>query len=148
MIYTYAKIEEGIVKNVALASSNNDIFADDPNYVRIDNLDPMPQIFWKYDGAVFSPPDAPPVYDQIFSRIQKYQQTIPALLTDIYTQNTINGITLLQSDQLFDDYEDVIIRLSQGAFPTALYRLSQKTPSGFVTQDMIDGWVQIIKSHM
>jgi len=148
MIYTYAQIVEGLVHNVLLADSNHDIFAGDSNYVRIDNLDPIPQIAWKYDGETFSSPDAPPVYDQIYARISQYQKSVVPLLTDIYVQNTINGITLQQSDQLFDDYSDVIMRLSQGAFPSALYRLSQKTPGGFVTQDMIDQWTEIIKSHM
>jgi hypothetical protein len=50
------------------------------------------------------------------------------------------GITTQQSDAMFDDYEDVLTRIREGAFPTAYYRLCQKQPQGFVTQALIDAW--------
>lgn len=76
----------------------------------------------------------------IEDRIEQYQKAAPGLLRDLYATNTMAGISTPQSDQLVDDYQDVLLRIREGLFPTALYRLSFKRPSGFVTQVMLDQW--------
>jgi len=80
------------------------------------------------------------ITSKINDKIKFFQSVAPELLRELYTANTISGITVQQSDQMFDDYADVLNRIKEGAFPTAYYRLTQKTPSGFVTQDLIDTW--------
>jgi hypothetical protein len=77
---------------------------------------------------------------KINSKIKYFQSVAPSLLTELYVANTMAGITTAQSDAMFDDYEDVLTRIREGAFPTAYYRLCQKTPQGFVTQPLIDEW--------
>lgn len=84
----------------------------------------------------------------VSNKIMNYRKLAPGLLVDFYTQNTLAGITTAQSDQMFDDYADVLNRLREGCWPTALYRLQQKTPSGFVTQAILDAWVNLITSHL
>ena len=110
---------------------------------------PRPEIGWSYNplSGTFSPPTIPLV-TLINSKIAAYQAAAPALLRTLYTTNTLAGIATDQSDAMFDQFSDVILRLTQGAFPTALYRLMQKTPSGFVTQPMIDNFVATIQSYL
>jgi hypothetical protein len=78
--------------------------------------------------------------ENINKKIGYFQSIAPTLLKELYTANTMAGITTPQSDQMFDDYSDVLTRIREGAFPTAYYRLSQKSPEGFVTQELIDAW--------
>lgn len=84
----------------------------------------------------------------INAKITRYQQVSPQLLRELYVENTMAGITNAQSDQMFDDYQDIITRLKEGAFPTALYRLQTKTPTGFVTQSLIDRWKTKIEEYL
>ena len=88
-------------------------------------------------------------YVQIVSEIIAQKQAVaPKLLQQLYAENTLAGITTSQSDQLFDEYSDVILRIREGAFPTAHYRLQQKQPSGFITQALIDKWIAIIATYL
>jgi len=84
----------------------------------------------------------------IIKKITSYQLKAPMLINDLMATNTMMGISTKQSDQMFDDYYDVLLRLSWGAFPTALNRLLLKRPNGFVTQSLIDKWTQMITEAM
>lgn len=110
----------------------------------------VPQVGWVLAGNKIVPPPGQSLSIQklIEAKIKFYQEQAPELLRQLYAQNTLMGITTAQSDQMFDEYEDVLIRLREGAWPTALYRLQQKTPSGFVTQEMINAWIALIQSYM
>lgn len=88
------------------------------------------------------------VSDTIQSRLRYYQAEAGDLIVDLYTQNTLNGITVSESDEMFTAFADVLLRLREGAWPTALYRLHQKQPDGFVTQEMINSWISLIESRM
>jgi len=90
-------------------------------------------------------PDIPNLIDQ---RIQYFQSVAPKLVRELYVDNTMAGITAAQSDEMFDDFADVLLRIKEGAFPTALYRLDQKQPAGFVTQELINSWKAKIASYM
>jgi len=109
-----------------------------------------PQLGWVLVGNQLQPPaNAPvPLKDIIKARIKYYQENAPELLRDLYAENTLLGITAEQSNQMFNDYQDVLIRIREGAWPTALYCISQKEPSGFVTQEMIDNWAALIQSRI
>lgn len=88
-------------------------------------------------------------YAAIVSEVIRQKQEIaPQLLRQLYAENTLAGITTAQSDQLFDEYSDIILRIREGAFPTALYRLQQKQPSGFVTQELLDKWAAIVATYL
>ena len=116
----------------------------------VEDLLIKPSAGWKLVNNMLQPPPGQPVSLEniIKAKIKQYQDMAPELLRDLYVQNTLLGITTQQSDQMFQDFQDVLIRIREGAWPTALYRLSQKTPSGFVTQPMIDAWYQLIYSKL
>lgn len=110
----------------------------------------QPEIGWVLQGNQLVPPAGQTVNlkEAIKARIKYYQDIAPELLRDLYAVNTLLGITAEQSDQMFDDYQDVLMRIREGAWPTAMHRLQQKQPSGFVTQDMIDAWIVLIQSRI
>jgi hypothetical protein len=120
------------------------------NVILIADMIVPPSVGWSFVGTQFSPPPDQqiPLEDLIKGTIKKYQDAAPELLRDLYTQNTLMGITTQQSDAMFTEYLDVLVRIREGAWPTALYALSQKEPSGFVTQEMIDSWIALIQSKM
>ncbi len=109
-----------------------------------------PQVGWVLNGLVLEPAVGHQIAidEMIKSKIRNFQKMAPELLVYMYTQNTLMGITTAQSDKMFEDFQDVLIRIREGAWPTALYRLSQKQPSGFVTQEMIDSWYDLVLSKM
>lgn len=118
--------------------------------VDVEDLVIPPQIGWIISLNKLSPPPA-----QVFdlreytkNKIKFFQESAPELLRDLYLTNTLLGITVQQSDDMFDDYFDVLCRIREGAWPTAIYRLSQKEPSGFVTQEMINNWTSILLARM
>jgi hypothetical protein len=84
----------------------------------------------------------------IDAKIRQFQEAAPLIMRELYVQNTMAGISTAQSDAMFDAYADVLARVKEGAFPTALYRLNQKQPSGFVTQELIDLWKAKLISYM
>lgn len=88
------------------------------------------------------------IHGLIDKKIKSYQNIAPTLIRELYVLNTLNGITTVQSDQMFDDYYDVLTRIREGAFPTALRRLQFKRPSGFVTQALIDQWTSKIMAAL
>ena len=57
----------------------------------------------------------------IEDRIKYYQSIAPDLIVDLYSTNTLNGMTREQSDQMFDELDDVLTSIKEGAFPTAVY---------------------------
>jgi len=88
------------------------------------------------------------IQEIVLNKLAQYEITAEQLIRELKRDNTLAGITVQQSDQMFDDFADVLLRLREGAFPTAVYRLSQKAPSGFVTQQLIDAWVAKIKNYL
>lgn len=145
----YALVNDGIVQTIIVAEQ---AFVDSlqgyEQKVSLQNTDRV-EINYTYDGNTFSPPVDPNfTYNLVFNKINQYREVAPKLLTEIYTQNTLAGLTTVQSDQMFDDFADVLTRVKEGAFPTAVYRLSQKAPSGFVTQELLDTWIEKIKSYL
>jgi hypothetical protein len=90
----------------------------------------------------------PKVSDIIKNKIESYRKSAPDLLVDLYVTNTLAGITVEQSAQMFIDYRDILNSIREGAWPTALYLLGQAQPIGFVTQDLINNWITKIQSKM
>lgn len=88
-------------------------------------------------------------YETLISeQIRKAQQLGHQALNQIYTQASFAGATTAQLDQLIEDYQDVLIRIKEGALAVAIYRLQNKSPMGFVTQEMIDSWIVILQSYV
>lgn len=118
--------------------------------IDIQDLIIQPEVGWQLTGNKLLPIPGQELTlkKMIEAKIKHYQDSAPALLRDLYSTNTLLGLTTAQSDQMFDDYHDVLTRIREGAWPTAVYRLSQKTPSGFVTQEMLDNWSLMISSRL
>jgi hypothetical protein len=133
--------------------SEQQYFEEIRNYELILDIEDQilkPQIGWILKGNKLTPPPSAPINlsDYVNAKIEYYQTEAPKLLREFYTENTLLGITVQQSDEMFDAYQDVLMRLREGAWTTALYRLSQKQPSGFVTQALLNKWVGIIQARM
>lgn len=84
----------------------------------------------------------------IEDRIKYYQTVAPDIITEIYAYNTLRGMTKEQSDVLFDEMSDVLFRIKEGAFPTAIYRLQNKEPNSVLTAEMITQWINLIEREM
>lgn len=55
----YAQISEGVIQNRIVIDDPDIVqyFLEGYDYIiRVDDLDPEPQMGWLYDGMVFSPP--------------------------------------------------------------------------------------------
>jgi len=145
----YALINDFVVTEIRYLEEEQvpDISRQYQLVVDVEDLVVTPAAGWVVSGSQLVPPAAQviPVQDMIKGAIRRFQQLAPELLVNLYVNNTLLGITTAQSDAMFEEYQDVLIRLREGAWPTALYRLNQKQPSGFVTQELIDSWrAQII----
>jgi hypothetical protein len=148
----HAIIDDNTVVEIKVISESefSDLARKHQLILDIQDLLVQPEVGWVLVGNQLQPSESemPDLPKLIKSRIKYYQDNASELLRDLYAENTLLGITVEQSDQMFEDFEDVLIRLREGAWPTALYRLSQKQPSGFVTQEMINRWSAIIASRM
>lgn len=102
---------------------------------------------WAQALALYNPP-AKPLSQLVYDRLIKYERAAPAVLREIKTSNTLSGITLVQSAQMFADLGTILLAIREGAFPTAIYLLQQISPSGFVTQVMIDDMIARIQSKL
>jgi hypothetical protein len=109
-----------------------------------------PQLGWILQGVTFAPPENQQVSISklIGDRIRYYQSLAPDILVDMYIQNTLAGITAQQSSDMFTEYGDILHCIREGAWPTALYKLNEKQPDGFVTQEMIDSWIDLIQRNL
>jgi len=148
----HAVLDDNTVVDIKVISESEffDLARKHQLILDIHDLLVQPELGWVLVGNQLQPPESqmPDLHKLIKSRIKYYQDNASELLRDLYVQNTLLGITVEQSDQMFEDFEDILIRLREGAWPTALYRLSQKQPSGCVTQNMLDSWIALITSRM
>lgn len=101
-------------------------------------------------GRLLSSYSQPPITlkEVIVNKFKDYKKSAAQLVDELKADNTLAGITLAQSAEMFDNYGDVLAMLREGAFPTAIYRLQQKVPQGYVSQEMIDSWIVKIKSYL
>lgn len=141
----YALVKAGVVQTIITTDQDISAFPDIAD--SLVSCDDTVQCNWKYDGVNFTS-EALPITQVIENKINSYRAVASELVVELYVQNTLAGITTAQSDQMFDDFDDVLTRIREGAFPTALYRLATKTPSGFVTQQLLDSWAVKITSYL
>lgn len=148
----YAILDNNIVTEILDLEDEGYIHKASYHQMLIDIQDLVipPQVGWILSGNKLIPAPGSELTLKLMieAKIKYFQDSAPALLRDLYSTNTLLGLTTAQSDQMFDDYFDVLVRIREGAWPTAIYRLSQKAPSGFVTQEMIDNWSAMITNKM
>jgi hypothetical protein len=148
----YAIINDFVVTAVQVLEEEQVLEASQANQFAVDITDCTikPVVGWVISGnQLIAPISAPtPITEIIKATIRKFQKAAPELLIQLYTANTLAGITTVQSDAMFTEYQDVLTCIREGAWPTALYRLNNKQPSGFVTQQMIDSWKNLLITGM
>lgn len=81
-------------------------------------------------------------------QLRYYQSISSNILNSLYSLNSVSGITTEQSDAIFSELSDVIIRIREGALDTAIYRLEQKTPSELMPEEILTMWKNKIRSFM
>lgn len=79
--------------------------------------------------------------------IQKQSNSLP-LLREIFVKNTLAGISTAQSKELFRTHMDIIICLLVGAYPTAYAMLDEAQPQGFMTQERLNEWKEILSKYL
>lgn len=123
---------------------------DNEMVIDVQDLVTTPQVGWVLNGnnLVPGPGQQFDMHQYVSNRIKHYQSVAPKILVDMYAQNTLLGITNAQSHEMFNEYLDVLMAIREGAFPTAIYALQQKQPGGFVTQEMLDSYINILQGHM
>lgn len=67
---------------------------------------------------------------------------------DLKSANMSNGLTREQSDSMFDQYVDVMVLINANELEDGVTLLEGKTPSDFITQDIIDSWIDILESYL
>jgi hypothetical protein len=139
---TVAAVQELEDADFILALSNYELGVD------VTDLIVCPEIGWVLQGNILVPGVGQQVTlkKAVMSKILRNQSIAPTLLVDLYATNTLLGMTAAQSDAMFSECSDAIIRLQQGAFPTAIYCLQHKALSSNVTQSMIDNWISLIQA--
>lgn len=148
----YAILDNNIVTEILDLDDEECIRKSSSHQMLVDVQDLIipPQIGWMLSGNTLIPPPNQVVdlKELVKARIKFYQDSAGELLRELYATNTLLGLTVTQSDQMFEDYSDVLMRIREGAWPTAVYRLSIKEPSGFVTQQMLTNWSNLIQSRI
>lgn len=104
---------------------------------------------WQEKLAIFARPPTPvSMSEVVWRKLEFYETMAPKLIRELKVANTLAGITVEQSKQMFEDYRDIILMIREGAFPTAYFALSQKSPSGFVTQERLDEWKSMVAAYL
>jgi hypothetical protein len=67
-------------------------------------------------------------------------KAIPSLIQS----NFSNGLTQEQSDSMLDLYANILVELQGENYSEAKTLLEAKSPSDFITQDIIDDWIAIV----
>lgn len=148
----YALLKENVVVELRSISEEeySSVMQTHQAAVDIEDWVLKPLVGWQLVGSQLLPPPGAVINIKamIEAKITYYQSAAGALLLDLYSTNSLSGLTNAQSDQMFEDFQDVLLRIREGAFPTAIYRLQQKQPSGLVSQAMLDAWVAKIQVYL
>lgn len=102
---------------------------------------------WALALAAYAKPPPAPI-DIVTDRISHYQDLSAAAIRQMLAINTLNGITLAQSWQAMQDYGIILQMVRFGMFPTAIYALQNAQPSGFISQDMLNSWIEMLQAML
>jgi len=118
--------------------------------IDVQDLIVLPQIGWVISGNKLAPPANQMVslHTQIQSKIKHYQDSAGDLLSNLYATNTLNGLTTAQSDAMFTECAPILLRIREGAWPTAIYHLNNMTPTENITQQQINNWIALITVNL
>lgn len=99
-------------------------------------------------SAIINPPQSPSPQEIVVRKINSYKKECEQLMDTFKAGNTLEGITVAQSAELFAVAHLVIIALREGALPTAIYLAEQIVPAGFLTQEKKDLWISKMKEKL
>lgn len=89
-----------------------------------------------------------PVSEIIGNRIMLYQTRANALLIRVYTDNTLQSMSVSDSAYLLNKLAQIIRAVREGLFPTALYLLDNTLPDTVFTQARKDRFRQLLTEAM
>jgi len=141
---TWAILSQNVVTKIIEGEFPDDL-ARTAGVSVVDVTDQECRVGWIIDGNKIGPIN---VQALVADRIKSYQEKAPQLLRGLYAANTLAGLTTPDSDALCDAFGDVILRLREGLWPTAIYRLQTKQPTLIATEQRIAEWVQLILGEM
>lgn len=140
----WAIVNSGVVVKI-VEGDFPEAYARSSGVIVVDVSDQPCQAGWILSGNKVGPIN---VQALVADRIRLYQEKAPVLLRDLYAANTLSGLTTPESDALCDAFADVILRLREGLWPTAIYRLQHKQPTLIATEARITEWIQLILKEM
>lgn len=85
--------------------------------------------------------------EKILERLKANQAKARNLLNELYVENTLAGLSLDESNNLFHEMGDVILRINEGAFSVAAQCLRLKSPARFFTQELKDKWIKLLEDN-
>jgi hypothetical protein len=128
--------------------TSRNILDKDGNIIgQVEMPDDTTEAQWLEVLVKYNPPEIS-LQQLVYERLEKYEKLAPRLLREIKTSNTLAGITTAQSDTMFSENYILLLEIREGAFPTALYRLQNTVPSGFMTQEMINDFIAKIMTYL
>jgi hypothetical protein len=70
------------------------------------------------------------------------------IIPELVQANKDAQLTEEDSAQMFDDYIDIIVKIKSDDLGNAVTLLESKTPSGDITQDLINTWIIIVNEYI
>lgn len=91
----------------------------------------------------------PPSQSEVYLRkLETQQKLAPIVMNQLRLQLISNLASIADAAEFYEQMHPEITAVSQGAFEVAIYMLQNHTPSGPVTQEMLDTWVGIVKNYV
>jgi len=104
---------------------------------------------WQARLAPFAvAPQSPSAQEIVVRKICNYKKECEQLIDLFKADNTLQGITLAESAQLFQTVQFVLLALREGALPTAIYMAEQIEPIGFLTLERKNNWIAQMKDKL
>ena len=149
----YALIRNNLVLNLVVINDEQAVLQLERSFswvIDVTNASPRPAIGWSYVDGVFAPPVLTLAQQKEIAKakILGYQAAANAILVDLYATNALAGVTTSQVNEIFGLLEDVLLRMREGALPAALVLLATKSPSGALTQEMLDSLTSQISAAL
>lgn len=144
----YAQIKDDVVVNVVIADEKKDIFADNPDYVRIDDLESPPMIGHERqkDGS-FSAPKVDSLA-LVKERIQSAMAFGEQMIVQVAAENVLLGVTIDQVNKVLAKTANVAAALRSGSLYTALSLIQALPPDEVLTQERINSYAKMIKDYL
>lgn len=106
------------------------------------------QVWQEKLARISATPQVPTAKELVIRKISSYKKECEEFVDEFKAGNTLEGITVQQSAELFAAVHLVLLALKEGALPTAIYLAEQVEPVGFLTQERKDLWISKMKDKL